>query len=91
MDVMATIKGRENCSGIFRKVKVTVAFLKYAKIAVASIKLTLAATGTGDLQPDHYYFSLRLINIASDLSKKTNGSTDRLMFLMVVLIFLVIS
>jgi hypothetical protein len=41
MDVMASAKGRENYSGIFLKLKVAMAFLKYAKIAVASIKITL--------------------------------------------------
>jgi hypothetical protein len=41
MDVMASIKGTHNSSGIFSKLKVVVAFLKYAKVVVASIQLTL--------------------------------------------------
>jgi hypothetical protein len=39
--VMAFLKGTKNWSGVFPKLKVAMAFLKYAKIAVASIQLTL--------------------------------------------------
>jgi hypothetical protein len=39
---MASIKYTHNCSGVFPKLKVVVAFLKYAKVAMASIQLTLS-------------------------------------------------
>jgi hypothetical protein len=37
---MASIKHTQNCGGVFPKLKVAVAFLKYADIVVASIQLT---------------------------------------------------
>jgi hypothetical protein len=41
---MASIKYTHNCNDLFLKLKVVVAFLKYAKIAMASIQLTLDHT-----------------------------------------------
>jgi hypothetical protein len=39
--VVASIKYTHNCNGVFLKLKLTTTFLKYAKIAMASIQLTL--------------------------------------------------
>jgi hypothetical protein len=41
MGVMAYIKCTHNCSGIFPKLRIAVAFLKFTEIAMASIQLTL--------------------------------------------------
>jgi hypothetical protein len=38
---MASIKGTDNSSGIFSKLKIAVAFLKFVEITMASIQLTL--------------------------------------------------
>jgi hypothetical protein len=39
---MASIKCTYNCSGVFPKLKIIVVFLKFAKIAMAFIQLTLS-------------------------------------------------
>jgi hypothetical protein len=49
---MAFLKRTKNWSGIFPKLKVAMAFLKYAEIALASIQLTLVNILAGK-QRDH--------------------------------------
>jgi hypothetical protein len=44
--VMAFLKRTKNWSGVYPKLKVAMAFLKYAEITVASIQLTLKKTTT---------------------------------------------
>jgi hypothetical protein len=41
--IMASTKGRQNCNDVFSKLNFVVAFLRYVKIAVMSIHLTLVS------------------------------------------------
>jgi hypothetical protein len=62
VDVMASIKPTQNCNGVFSNLIVVVAFLKYAKVAMASIQLTHTYIYTDLLETDFDIASVGMTN-----------------------------